>query len=61
MSFVNAFAATMQHEQGYANNTKDTGGETFMGIARNKHPQWAGWPIVDACRKAGQALSLEPS
>ena len=60
MSFVNAFAATMQHEQGYANNPKDTGGETYMGIARNKHPQWAGWPIVDACLKAGQALSLEP-
>jgi len=60
MSFTNAFATTMQHEQGYANNPKDRGGETYMGIARNKHPQWAGWPIIEACLRAGRPLSMEP-
>lgn len=60
MSFEKAFAATMQHEGGYSNNPKDKGGETYMGIARNRHPDWEGWPIVDALRKAGKALSLDP-
>jgi len=59
MSFAKAFAATMQHEGGYANNPKDQGGETYMGIARNKHPQWLGWPLIDACRKHGRAFSLD--
>lgn len=59
MSFDQAFANTMQHEQGYANNPKDKGGETYMGIARNRHPEWAGWLLVDACLKAGRPLSLE--
>lgn len=60
MSFEKAFAATMQHEGGYANNPKDKGGETYMGIARNRHPEWDGWPIVDEVRKAGKALGLHP-
>jgi len=25
----------------------DSGGDTFCGIARNKNPDWAGWPLVD--------------
>lgn len=60
MSFARAFATTLQHEGGYSNNPKDKGGETYMGIARNKHPLWVGWPIIDACLHAGRALSLAP-
>lgn len=34
----------------YVNNKHDRGGETYMGIARNKNPDWPGWEIVDALR-----------
>ena len=60
MSFANAFATTMQHEQGYAKNLKDKGGETYRGIARSRHPEWQGWPLVDTCRQAGRSLTEEP-
>lgn len=45
--FKSAYAITMAHEGGYANNPNDTGGETWKGIARKKHPDWPGWEIVD--------------
>lgn len=35
------------HEGLYANNPKDTGGETYEGIARKKIPNWSGWKLVD--------------
>lgn len=34
--FVIAYAATGAIEKGYANNRKDTGGETYNGIARRR-------------------------
>ena len=61
MSFTNAFATTMQHEQGYTNNPKRTGAtRLYMAIARTKHPQWPDWPIIDACLRAKRPLSMEP-
>lgn len=30
------------------NHPNDSGGFTYYGIARNYHPSWPGWPIVDA-------------
>ncbi len=47
MSFEKAFNLTMMLEGGYANIKGDSGGETYMGIARRYHPHWAGWEIVD--------------
>lgn len=35
-------------EGGYANVQGDRGGETYIGIARNAHPNWDGWEIIDA-------------
>lgn len=29
----------------------DPGLETFRGISRVYHPEWAGWPIIDAIKK----------
>lgn len=58
MPFDRAFAATMQHEGGYANNPKDKGGETYMGIARKKHPKWRGWQVIDDCRRHGEPLTM---
>lgn len=37
----------MNHEGGYANNPRDTGGETYKGIARNFWPKWPGWQNID--------------
>ncbi len=47
MSFEKAYKKTIKHEGGYANIKSDKGGETYKGIARNYHPYWAGWSIID--------------
>jgi lysozyme family protein len=40
----------MGHEGGYANDPDDVGGETYKGVARNYHPNWSGWSIIDASK-----------
>lgn len=58
--FNEAFEITSAHEGGYANDPVDRGGETYRGIARVHHPDWAGWRRVDAKRgKAGFPGSLD--
>lgn len=42
----------LQLEGLYANEPGDSGGETWMGISRNNYPAWAGWPIIDAAKRA---------
>jgi lysozyme family protein len=46
-----AFKNTMKNEGRYANDPDDSGGETYMGVARNIWPKWKGWEIVDGLRK----------
>lgn len=48
--FEKAYKRTMVNEGGYANNKLDRGGETYRGVARNYHPNWAGWKIIDAIK-----------
>lgn len=55
--FEQAYKITMANEGGYANLVNDDGGETWRGVARNFHPTWAGWKIVDAV-KATHPTSL---
>lgn len=31
----------------YSNDPDDRGGETVYGIARNRHPEWEGWSVID--------------
>ena len=45
--FNKALEKVLQNEGGYANVSGDKGGETYKGIARNYHPDWPGWKIVD--------------
>ena len=53
---------TLSHEGNYRNDPSDNGGETYKGIARKSHPDWAGWTIIDKCKKATDfPLSLEKS
>ena len=39
--FSEAFTQTAAHEGGYSNDPLDRGGETYRGIARVHHPDWA--------------------
>lgn len=51
MSFSEAYHITSKHEGGYAHVEGDRGGETYRGIARNHHPDWQGWSIIDQFKK----------
>lgn len=48
--FNTAFSATDKIEGEYANNPADTGGETYRGISRKKHPEWVGWRLIDSIK-----------
>ena len=50
--FETALQKTLGHEGGYAFVPGDRGGETYKGIARNYHPDWQGWAIVDRIKTA---------
>lgn len=50
--FKIALAITANLEGGYSNHPNDRGGETWKGIARKKHPNWNGWPVVDQLRSS---------
>lgn len=45
-----AWPQLKETEGGHSNDPRDTGGETFRGIARNKHPEWVGWHMIDAMK-----------
>jgi lysozyme family protein len=64
--FLKSYQRTCNHEGKYANHPNDKGGETWKGIARNYHPRWKGWPIVDeykqkyqSVKELNKALSLD--
>ena len=58
--FSEAFTQTAAHEGGYSNDPWTRGGETYRGIARVHHPDWAGWKRIDAQRRRrGFAKSLD--
>lgn len=50
-SFNTYYATLIKHEGGYANLLHDRGGETYKGIARNFHPNWSGWRLVDSWKQ----------
>ena len=52
MSFETALASTLRFEGGYANSSKDSGGETYRGISRKANPDWEGWQTIDAIKRA---------
>ncbi len=47
--FEPAFENMIRNEGGYKlhNVAGDKGGQTFAGIARNYHPTWPGWHLID--------------
>ena len=48
--FLPAFERMLRDEGGYVLHTVpgDRGGQTYAGIARNMHPNWSGWVIIDS-------------
>jgi lysozyme family protein len=46
-----AYSFSRNNEGGYANDSRDTGGETYKGVSRVHNPKWAGWAIIDAYKK----------
>lgn len=49
-----ALPPVLAHEGGYVWDPDDAGGETYRGVARRYHPDWSGWQVIDAQRKAGK-------
>lgn len=47
--FSPAFERMIRNEGGYrlVNVAADRGGQTYAGIARNFHPNWPGWRLID--------------
>ena len=48
-NFKPAFQQMIKREGGYRLHkvAGDRGGQTYAGIARNHHPDWQGWAIID--------------
>ena len=44
-----AYEKMIVREGGYklTNDPRDKGGMTYAGVARNRHPNWVGWEIID--------------
>ncbi|WP_026465062.1 glycoside hydrolase family 108 protein [Adhaeribacter aquaticus] len=58
-NFLLAYNITKKAEGGWSDNPKDRGGQTWKGVARNMHPKWKGWELVDnAKKKPGFPTSL---
>ncbi len=55
-TFDELFDGVIKHEGYYANVTGDRGGETYMGVARNLHPKWQGWAIIDDYKEMHGAI-----
>jgi lysozyme family protein len=50
-TFDELFDGVIKHEGYYAKVEGDRGGETYMGVARNLHPDWEGWEYIDAYKE----------
>ena len=48
--FLPAYNSTAHNERGYVKHRSDRGGETYNGVARNKHPGWVVWVYIDYCK-----------
>jgi len=47
-----------KYEGIYSNDPDDKGGETFKGIARNKHPNLDLWNIIDSFKQSEHFINL---
>lgn len=40
-----------RREGGWVKDPDDPGGETYFGITRRDHPDWAGWELIDSAKR----------
>lgn len=52
-NFEKALKHMLEFEGGYANDSTDSGGETFRGVSRRNWPKWPGWPLIDRAKAEG--------
>ena len=59
--FAPIYDAGIRNEGGYrlTNVSGDRGGQTYSGIARNKHPKWPGWSYIDRGESPPTAMVRE--
>lgn len=50
-----------ENEGVYSNDPNDPGGESFLGISRNYHPNWKGWNLVDEFKTKFDVLDISLS
>ena len=50
-NFKENLELVLQDEGVYSNDLHDPGGETVYGIARNYHPGWQGWELIDEFKR----------
>lgn len=50
-NFYKAYKKLSLVEGGYSNDPYDPGQETYKGISRKFHPDWAGWKIIDKIKE----------
>lgn len=55
--FDESIEIVLEHEGGYANDPRDSGGETYRGISRRWHPDCPIWGIID---QTIASLNLSP-
>jgi len=59
-TFVVSYARTNGYEgEGTVNHWADRGGETYAGISRKFHPDWAGWRYLDLLAQDGRRPALQ--
>lgn len=58
--YAPAYEKTLRNEGGYVLHTVegDRGGMTYAGIARNYHPGWPGWTMLDAGHRDSSDLTV---
>lgn len=54
--YKKAYRVGRVNEGGYVHRPDDKGLETYCGVSRKWHPDWEGWPIVDAEKERLKAL-----
>ena len=55
-NFEHIILKTLEYEGLYSNDSVDNGGETYKGVARKFHPNWAGWTVIDSYSKTDKKL-----
>jgi len=43
---------------GYVNDPRDAGGETYIGISRLYNPEWEGWAIIDKAKAENKLVEI---